>query len=391
MIGYLPTENWEYKSSDVIQGLAAALQRRQSNGMLNIHGVGDCILARSGRAGIIASLKALNLPPKARIGVPLYCCPVVFKAIEAAGCTVRFIDVDFSTYCMSAEDLFRKRMEIDAVIAVHMFGNMCDMPSLQEATQGLPIIEDCAQSLGSSINGRRAGLFGTISVFSFRSGKYLSVGEGGAIFTGSQDIRDRLSKITSTMPVPSRREECVHIAVTYLKSVLRSKPLYGLVGVLLWSFYGKAVDYSKQSSIIISQIFRSDLKITIKRLALLDSIIEKQRAFADFYSTTLKIEPEMLCWERPGTFYNRYLFPILFPSCKHRDIITAHLNRRQISAILPYKDIAEVAKAYYGYTDDCPVSEQIAKRVLVIPSHYSLKKRDVQHIAKSLNEGWKKF
>ncbi len=200
------------KFSDIIRGMVAALRPRETSGMLYIPGLGNCIPARSARAAIVAAIKALDLPPGARIGVPLYCCPVVFKAIKAAGCTARFIDVEYSTYCMSAEDLSAKRAQVDAVIAVHMFGNLCDMPSLQEAAQGKPIIEDCAQSLGSKLDGRMAGSFGTIAAFSFRSGKYLSVGEGGALFSRDADIRSRLSQLISEMPVPGRAEECVHVA-----------------------------------------------------------------------------------------------------------------------------------------------------------------------------------
>ena len=202
MIGLLPTENWEYKVSDIFRGLAAALGPSSTNGMLSLPGLGSCIPARSARSGIIVALKALNLRPNARIGVPLYCCPVVFKAIQEAGCTARFIDVELATACMSPEDLYKKRSEIDAVIAVHMFGHLCDMPRLQEAAQGIPIIEDCAQSLGSKLDGRMAGSFGAIAAFSFRSGKYLSVGEGGAVYAGHEDIRTRLSQLISEMPAP---------------------------------------------------------------------------------------------------------------------------------------------------------------------------------------------
>jgi dTDP-4-amino-4,6-dideoxygalactose transaminase len=99
---------------------------------------------RSARAAIIVAIKALNLSPGASIGVPLYCCPVVFKAIEAAGCKPCFIDIDPGTFCISAKDLSAKSAQIDALIAVHMFGNLCDMPGIQEAAQDKPIIEDCA-------------------------------------------------------------------------------------------------------------------------------------------------------------------------------------------------------------------------------------------------------
>jgi dTDP-4-amino-4,6-dideoxygalactose transaminase len=104
--------------------------------------------------------------------------------------------VEPETYCLSAGDLSAKRSQIDAVIAVHMFGNLCDMPSLQEAAEGKPIIEDCAQSLGSKLDGRPAGSFGTIAAFSFRSGKYLSAGEGRSVF---QD-----ADVVSTIPIDRR-------------------------------------------------------------------------------------------------------------------------------------------------------------------------------------------
>jgi len=216
----------------------------------------------------------------------------------------------------------------------------------------------------------------------------LSVGEGGAVFSSHTDIRSRLSQLISAMPAPSRAEEFTHVAVTYIRSKLRSKPLYGMVGYPLWSMYNKKVDYSAKSPIVLSQTYRSDLAITIKRLAFLDSAIARQRANADFYSTTLKLDPGMLCSEKPSTFYNRYLYPILFPLSEHRDLIAAYLHNRQIGTMQPYKDIADVAAAHYGYSGDCPAAEQIAKKVLVIPSNYSLRKKDIQHIAQCLNAGW---
>ena len=159
MLGLLPTEYWDYKFSDLFRGLAAALSKKAPRGLLHISGLGNVIPARSARAGIVAALEALDLAPGGRIGVPLYCCPVVFKAIKTAGCETCFIDVDPATFCLSAEDLYIKNARVDAVIAVHMFGNLCDMALLQEAVPNKPIIEDCAQSLGSILEGRAAGSF----------------------------------------------------------------------------------------------------------------------------------------------------------------------------------------------------------------------------------------
>ena len=87
MLGLIPTEHFEYEIRDIIRGMVAALRPREKNAMLYIPGLGNCIPARSARAAIVAAIRALDLPAGARIGVPLYCCPVVFKAIKEAGCT----------------------------------------------------------------------------------------------------------------------------------------------------------------------------------------------------------------------------------------------------------------------------------------------------------------
>jgi len=390
MIGLLPTEYWEHRFIDLMASLALALGLKREDGTLYLPGLGECVLARSARAALVAAIKSLDLPSGARIGVPLYCCPVVFKAIIAAGCTIRFVDVEPATFCMCADDLHAKQAEVDAVVAVHMFGNLCDMPMLQQAAQGKPIIEDCAQSLGSRIGARMAGSFGTIAFFSFRSGKYLSVGEGGALFSSDLDIRSRLTQIIADMPAPSFAEELEHVAVTYIRSMLRSRPLYGILGHPLWHIYNKSVDFSAKSPIILSQIFRADLALARNRLGLLDSAISRQRANADIYSRLLMVDARMLCTEKTGTFYNRYLYPIVFPSSKSRDYIASYLHSRGIDSSKPYKDISETAATHYGYSGDCPNSEQIAKKILVIPSYHSLREEDVQRIASCLNEGWAK-
>ena len=108
MLGLVPAELWNYGLSDLGRGVATALGRKQPTTAFSISGLGDCIPARSARAAIVTAIKALELPPSARIGVPLYCCAVVFKAIKAAGCRPRFIDVEPTTFCMSPADLRAK-------------------------------------------------------------------------------------------------------------------------------------------------------------------------------------------------------------------------------------------------------------------------------------------
>jgi perosamine synthetase len=388
VLSLLPTELWDYGLGDALRGLASAAGNSKPDPTLSLGELGNAIPVRSARAALVAAIKVLGLPTNARIGVPLYCCPVVFKAIESAGCTPCFIDVEPETYCMSARDLSEKSSQVDAVIPVHMFGNLADMPRLQAAANGKPMIEDCAQSLGSTLDGKAAGSFGTIAAFSFRSGKYLSVGEGGALIANSADLRARLAQAIDAMPTPGRVEELVHVAKTYLRSKLRSKPLYGLVGYHLWSIYNEAVGYSGKSPVVLGKIYRSDLDAAVRRMVLLAGAIERQRANADHYLRALKLPPGMLCHERPGAFYNRYQFPLLFGSSTQRASIADALHRRGIGTAKPYADIPAVAAEHYGYVGGCPASERIAKGVMIVPTYGTLKEHEVQRIAEAINASW---
>ena len=391
MINLIPTEALEYKSGDIIRGFSAALSHEPPYEALHIDGIGDCIPTRSARTAIIVALKALNLQAGARIGVPLYCCPVVFKAIKVANCVPIFIDSDPKTFCISAEDLTTKNAEMDALIAVHMFGNVCDMPSLQEAMKNKPIIEDCAQSLGSRLDGRLTGSFGNIAFFSFRLGKYLSAGEGGALFSNDVNLRLRMFKLAANLPISTPIEELKHVIENYIRSKLRNKPFWGIAGYSIWGVYNKKTDFISKSPIVLSQIFKSDLAIVRKRLASLDSMIKANRDNAQFYLRNVQLDPSLLYIESPRTFYNRLMFPITFRSPEDRNEIAEYLKRQHISLSKPYEEVIEGAARYYGYEGDCPIAEQLLRRTIVIPSHYKLKKKELGRIVKCINEGWAKI
>jgi perosamine synthetase len=390
--GLIPAELWDYGTVDVLRGLRAVLSKASpAVGQILLPELGNCVTVRSARAGIVLAIRTLALAPKARVGVPLYCCPVVFKAIEAAGCEPRFIDVDPTTFCLSVDDVAKKRADIDVLIAVHMFGNVCDVPGLRDVIRNKPIIEDCAQSLGSRLRGQLAGGFGDISVFSFRSGKYLSVGEGGAVRAHDPTLRARLRRLAAEMTPASHTEECCHVLKSFVRSKLRSRPLYGLVGFPLWQVYNRSVSYSSKSPLIVGRIYRSDFALSVDRLVALDSVIEKRRAHAEFYARSLNRHSLTLCREATDAFYNRYQYPILLPSAAQRDRIAARLYAGHIEALRPYSDAADVAALHHGYTWDCPMSELIAQRVLVVPNHERMTDSDLRHVARVINAGIREF
>lgn len=389
MIGLVPAEAWEFSLKDVVEGLLAGFNLGPASKKLDISGLGRVIPVRSGRAGIVIALKSLGLKKGAGVGVPFYCCPVVFKSITEAGCKPVFIDTEPDEYCISPVSLKARIAYIDAVIAVHMFGHMCDMPALLDIAYGKPIIEDCAQSLGSLWEGKPSGSFGTISVFSFRSGKYLSAGEGGALFAGDEGMRSLIDSMIETMPGPGRSDSCAHVIKTYMRSKLRSQPFWGLIGSRLWALYNKKTEFIAKSPIHIGRIFPSDVKISSGRMDGLRTLIEKQRRNAEYYLRKLALPSEMMCVERKGAFYNRFMFPIKFRTIAQCAFVANYLHSQGISTSRPYLDVLEGAPRHYGYRGDCPNAEKMLARTLLVPVHYKLNMRSLEHIAESINEAWK--
>tara|TARA_R110002012_G_scaffold7979_1_gene37242 strand:- start:5913 stop:7010 length:1098 start_codon:yes stop_codon:yes gene_type:complete len=97
-----------------------------------------------------------------------------------------FVDIDPKTYLLDPEKLEAYLEEhyepsMKAILVVHLFGLPCDMPAIMKIADkyNLKVIEDCAQSHGSEINGKKAGSFGDVSCFSFYPTKNMTTGEGG--------------------------------------------------------------------------------------------------------------------------------------------------------------------------------------------------------------------
>lgn len=111
--------------------------------------------------------------------------------IVHAGAKPVLVDILPDTWCIDphkAENAITDRTK--AIIATHLYGNLCDMDALTKLCQryGLHLIEDSAEAIGSVYKGRRAGSMGTFSTFSFHGTKTITTGEGGMFLTGDADL-----------------------------------------------------------------------------------------------------------------------------------------------------------------------------------------------------------
>ncbi len=150
-------------------------------------------LMTSGTAALRAALRAMNIGKGDEVIIPAYVCTALIKAVNSVGASPVIVDVemaDGNISVVAAAAMINKNTK--AIIAPHMFGQMVEINALKKL--GVPIIEDCAMSIGSSYAGKSAGSFGDISVFSFYATKMITTGTGGAIVTSSKKYAESFDK-----------------------------------------------------------------------------------------------------------------------------------------------------------------------------------------------------
>ncbi len=97
---------------------------------------------------------------------------------------------------------------ISAIVPMHTFGHPVRIVELCALAEewGIPVVEDAAEALGSTCQGKSCGTFGQIGIFSFNGNKTITCGGGGAIVTNNEVLADRAKHLTTTAKVPHRWE-----------------------------------------------------------------------------------------------------------------------------------------------------------------------------------------
>ena len=145
----------------------------------------------SGTAALHLSLLSLGIGPGHVVALPSYVCSSLLHAVRMAGAEPLLVDAMPGDFHMDPAHLEKNiTARTKAVIVPHPFGFLADLASFKKL--GIPIIEDCAQSIGATLGGRPAGAFGDLSIFSFYATKVLATGEGGMVCSDSEEIISRV-------------------------------------------------------------------------------------------------------------------------------------------------------------------------------------------------------
>lgn len=116
------------------------------------------------------------------------------------GATPVFVDILPDSWCLDP-DLVEAAItpRTKAILAVHLYGNLCHMTQLLEIGKryGIPVIEDAAEAIGSIYHGQRAGSMGRFGAFSFHGTKTMTTGEGGMFVTNDDNLYERVLTLSN--------------------------------------------------------------------------------------------------------------------------------------------------------------------------------------------------
>ncbi len=307
-----------------------------------------CIGVGNGLDALTIALQSLNLPQSSEVIVASNAYIACLISIKNANLKPVLVEPNISTYNLDT-DLIENKItkKTKAIMAVHMYGKPCDMKKIQKICKKNKIflIEDCAQSHGANINGKKTGSFGDVTCFSFYPTKNLGcLGDGGAILCNNKNYFDRLRMMRN----------------------------YGSIK----KYYN---DYDGQNS-RLDEIQAFFLNIKLKHL---EKINNHKIQLAKIYNKNLN---------------NNFIKPIINLNEKHvfhiynirhpkRDMLRSYLLKNNINTEIHYPIPPYKQKVFSkNLKGKFPISDEIHKTTLSLPISYSHSKKDILKIVEVLNK-----
>lgn len=285
----------------------------------------------SGTDAITIALLAAGIGSGDEVITAANTCIPTIVGIERAGAIPVLADVDPRTYTLDPEQVERRiTSHTRAVLPVHLYGRPADVDELSRVADDhdLLLIEDCAQSHGARLDGRRVGSIGRVAAFSFYPTKNLgALGDGGAVLTSDPGVAER-ARLLRNYGERARFEHVLHGLNSRLDSV--------------------------QAAVLGA------------KLPYLDASNDRRRTLAARYDRLLSGGPIVT----PPPIHGREdVFHLYVVQVAHREALRARLDADGIGTAVQYP-IPVHRQPAYGALDvpgGFPVSERLAQRVVSLP------------------------
>lgn len=185
------------------------------------------VAVSSGTAALHLALLSLGVAPESVVIVPTLTFVATANAVLYTGATPVFVDcesdtgnLDHRVLAQTLETLQLEGHRISAVIVVDLLGKCADYQAVLEvcARHGVPVVEDAAESLGSTYHGKPAGSFGDIAILSFNGNKVMTTSGGGLLLTDDKSFADRARYRSTQARQPVQHYEHIELGFNYRMS-----------------------------------------------------------------------------------------------------------------------------------------------------------------------------
>lgn len=309
----------------------------------------------SGTEALVLAVKALALDPEDYVATVSHTAVATVAAIELAGARPLLVDIDPASGTLDPAEFARVLAKppgrIAAVIPVHLYGLAADLRAIRDLAReyDVRVIEDCAQSHGALLAGKRLGSFGDLAAFSFYPTKNLGAfGDGGAVLTSDPTLATRLVEL---------RE-------------------YG------WR--ERYISHLAGMNSRLDEIQAAFLRVKLRRL---DAENASRQAIAGAYDEGLRGLGLCLPARRAGA---THVFHQYVVRTTQRDALQAALKARGIGTNIHYPEPVHLQPAYRGRVAMGPgglaQSERAAREVLSLPMFPQLEEGQVCRVIAAVRD-----
>jgi perosamine synthetase len=304
------------------------------------------IAVNSGTAALQAALYALDIKHGDEVLIPSFTFVATANSVYSTGAKPIFVDILKENFTMDPNDLQKKiTKKTKAIVPVHLYGNVAYLDKISEIAKkfNIPIIEDSAQSLGSTFKNKHTGTFFEMGCFSMYPAKVMTAGEGGFVVTNSKKLRDKLLMIRN----------------------------HGMVKGYDTRILGL--------NLRLPEINAAIAKIQMKKLP---NFLKTREKNAKLLSELLSKSKLNLPIQRKNEKVNWYLYTVTTPK---RNLLLKKLNEKGIGAASYYPTPVHKTPFYKSKTK-LPITNWAASNVLSLPIHPKVTTKNIEFISKSIFE-----
>jgi len=331
-------------------------------------GVKNCFAVANATNALDISALLSGLKKGDEVIIPAHTFCASAYPFGRTGAKIIWADIDPDTRLVSGESIEKLiTSKTKVIVAVHLYGLMADMNYIMEIAKkhNVFVVEDCAQSIGAELDGKKAGTFSDCGIFSFHGQKSLTtLGEGGVIVVRSDELADKVSGLRhhGARPYPPGRE---HYWI----------PAMGNVDIDIDGVWPINTCLGEPQCALGSAV--------LKRL---DSMNEKRIARAQHFKEELKDFPEITFQTVKKGF--KHVYHLLAAKYEgkngktNHDLIKILFYEYRIKAIVQYYPLYRYPLfKKMGFSDaNCPNTDNYYDNMISFPFHLWMKDEEFEYM-----------